>query len=97
MLNLKSVHVHLLGPRNELLKLAKLAGEQNGPLAALLEEARKKNPAATEEDLVRAIWVHGLHAVAANLTAERRLQSTTGRFDPAPAPDKKAKKEEALT
>ncbi len=82
MKNLKSVQLHLLGPRNELLKLAKLAEDQIGPLDAMLDEAKKKNPAATEEDLVRAVWVHGLHAVTTALEAGRRLQSTTGRFDP---------------
>ena len=94
MKTLKAVHLHLLGDRNELVSLAKLAEDQIGPLAAMLEEARKRNPAATIEDLIRSIWVHGLHASVEAIKAGRRLQSTTGRFDPAPELPKGKKKDE---
>lgn len=81
----KSIQVHMFGERLYPLGQFKLAETQNGPFEQILTIAKEKNPAAGEEDLVRAIWVQGLHAVVKRLEAGERLESTTGRFSTAPA------------
>ena len=82
-MQLKSIEVQFYGDRLYPLGRFKLAEAQNGPIEQILKLAQEKSPTVTEEDLVRAIWVQGLHAVVKRLDDGERLEATTGRFAPA--------------
>ena len=82
MMKVTRIDVQVLGDRHYPLASGRIPEEQAREFSEVLADAQELNPAATAEDVIRAIWRMGMNKVANNTAQKIRVKTAAPILTP---------------